>query len=703
MQAKHRSFSFRRWIIASAAAGALMAYTPVMAQPTTPDVPGAAQAATQDVPVTNVVLFSSGVGYFQHAGQVTGDGEASLRFKAAQINDVLKSLVLQDMNGGQVTTVTYPSQDPIDKTLRSFQVDITGNPPLGQLLNQLRGARVTVQFGSEKFTGTVLGVEPKTVIVGEKTVEKQVLNLLSGATIRSIELEELRDLQLEDPALQEELAKALSALAQARDQDKKPVTIAFRGTGQREIRMGYVVEAPVWKTSYRLILGKDVDKPVLQGWAIVENQTDNDWKDVSLTLVSGRPISFQMDLYQPLYIPRPTVELERYASLRPQMYGEGMALGKSAAVEAEGSLPRLAVRGSQLGRDMPAAAAPMASMGGAYAADRAIDASSSVQSVASAEKLGELFSYTVGNVSLPRQKSAMLPIITDQVTVEKLSIYNASVLQKNPLNGARLTNSTDKHLLTGPITVMESSAYAGDAQIDNVPPGQNRLLSYGIDLQMRVDSTKNTTSNSVLTGKISQGVLYVTRKYVATQTYQIENKSDRDRKLLIEHPIRQGWKLVDSPKPEEATETLYRFKTGVEAGKSGSVTVNEETVQDQGVAILPSDPEQLVMYIRTGEIPQQVKDALGKAVEYKQALQETQRQINELNGRLNAITVEQNRIRENMGSVERKSQYYNRLETKLNEQETQIEKIQVERDTLNGKMEQQRRELEEYLKTLSVG
>lgn len=681
-------------------------------QPSPPASPAQSDAAAaQDVPVTRVMLFSSGVGYFEHAGAVTGDGSTELRFKAGQINDILKSLVLQDAGGGVVSTVTYPSQDPIDKTLKSFQVDITGNPPLAQLLNQLRGARVRVTAGGQSFDGTILGVEPKTVVVGEKTMEKQVLNLLNAAAIRSIELDSVATLELEDAALQEELAKALAALAQARDQDKKPVTISFRGQGRRDVRIGYVVETPVWKTSYRLIVGDGDGEDAatrLQGWAIVENQTDNDWNNVSLSLVSGRPISFIMDLYQPLYVPRPVVQPELYASLRPQMYEGGMAgdMMAEATEERMGAVMARRARGSELKAPAAAPASPQmadASLAFGAAAGRPMDAVSSVQSVASAEKLGELFSYSVGSVSLPRQKSAMLPIITDEIKVEKLSIYNASVLQKNPLNGARLTNSTDKHLLSGPITVLERGAYAGDARIDNVPPGQNRLLSYGIDLQTRVDSNKNTTDTSILAGRISQGVLYVQRKHVFSQTYQAENKGDADKTLLVEHPVRQGWKLVDSPKPEEETEQVYRFKAALAAGKQASVTVKQENVSQEAVALLPIDVEQLLLYSRTGEISKEVRDALAKAADLRRAVNDTQRQIREAEARITAITAEQNRIRENMRTVDTKSEYYNRLLKKLNDQEGQIEQHQTQRDDLQSKLEQQRAEYEAYLKGLNVG
>src|SRR6267142_2242728 len=294
-----------------------------------------------DVPVKVVVLFSSGVGYFEHIGTVKGDSSTELRFKTQQINDILKSLVLQDTGQGKVSTIVYPSQDPIGKTLASFQVDISKNPPLGELLNQLRGAKVKVSVGPEMISGTILGLEKRPKAVEKGQIEIWQLNLISGATVRSIPLEEVTRLDLEDPTLQEELGKALTALAESRGQDKKPVTINFQGEGERLVRVGYVVETPIWKTSYRLLFGQPNTKPMLQGWAIVENQTDNDWENVELSLVSGRPISFIQELYQPLYIPRPVVYPELFASLRPQTYEAGMDFAKKEAL-AEASEDRLA-------------------------------------------------------------------------------------------------------------------------------------------------------------------------------------------------------------------------------------------------------------------------------------------------------------------------------------------------------------------------
>src|SRR5206468_5356117 len=180
----------------------------------------------QQVPVKDVVLFTSGVGYFEHFGSVQGNANAELSFKSAQINDILKSLLLEDMDGGKVSVVTYASQEPLERTLRSFEVDLNGNPPLAQILNQLRGSAVTASVaGGAPVTGQVLGVEKKQKPLGEgKMIEVWVMNLLlGGGAIRPVDLEQVAEIKLDDPKLQQELIKALAAVAASRDQDKKPV------------------------------------------------------------------------------------------------------------------------------------------------------------------------------------------------------------------------------------------------------------------------------------------------------------------------------------------------------------------------------------------------------------------------------------------------------------------------------------------------
>jgi len=504
---------------------------------------------------------------------------------------------------------------------------------------------------------------------------------------------------------------------QARDQDKKPVTINFSGTGDRHVRIGYVVETPIWKTSYRLLLGEK-SSAYLQGWAMVENQTEADWNNVSLSLVSGRPVSFTMDLYRPLYATRPVVRPELYAGLTPQTYDDAINARDSVALAKSEGADMLRLRGPAGGTANSPAASPAPRrigydangrpdvaqlseilVGGAAGAS--FDAASSVQPLGSSGRMGELFQYAVGNVTLARHKSAMLPIVNDSVEVERLSIYNEGVLASHPLNGVRMKNTSGKHLLQGPLTVMDQG-YAGDARIDDLPPGQDRLLSYGVDLEALATAKPLGTAMSVTTARVLKGILIVERHVEMSRSYALENKSGKDKAIIIEHPVHPGWTLTDTPKPLETTPLVYRFKGDAPAHKVATLTVKEQSVQNESLAMLPMDVAQLLVYQRTGAIPANVRDAIAKAIALKNAVTDLDRQIAARTQDVNGITAEQGRIRENMKTVSNNTQYYQRLLAKLNEQESTLESLHNDRDALTTKRDAARKELEDYLGNLTI-
>jgi hypothetical protein len=331
-----------------------------------------------------------------------------------------------------------------------------------------------------------------------------------------------------------------------------------------------------------------------------------------------------------------------------------------------------------------------------------LDAAASVASLASADELGELFQYQVPGVSLPRQRSAMIPIVTDEVAVERLSIYNQGVLAKHPLNGARLKNTTGKFLMQGPITVIDDQAYSGDARIEDLPADQSRLLSYAVDLDVRVTSERSSKSATIQTARVVRGVLHLSRKQVRQQDYTVANRADRDKTVLIEHPKHGSFELVDTPEPIETTEALYRFEDRVAGGESSKLTVTEERTYGETVAILNCDLGQLLRYSRSGEIPRKVRDALAEIARRRQALVAVERQIAEREQRIRAITEEQKRIRDNMRTVERNSKYYARLLDKLNAQESAIEKNQLEMDDLRNELDRKRAALEDEINKLNI-
>src|SRR5215211_2730446 len=296
------------------------------------------------LPITQVILFNSGVGHFTRSGEVDGEARVDLTFPEPDVNDLIKSMTLRDLSpNGRVAAVTYDSHDPIDRTLASFAINLNNSPPLAAILTQARGEQVEVTLVSTanqpgNLVGKIMGVEQQQVPSKDGSpVTVSVLNLWCADGVRAVKLGEVQRLRFANPVIENEVRRALETLALSHDAQKKAVSLHFAGEGKRKVEVGYVVENPIWKTSYRLVLDKE-GKPYLQGWAVVENPTDEDWQKVTMALVSGRPISFKMDLYNPLYVARPTVEPELFASLRPPTSGGAIA-GKPALVTTFGTSP----------------------------------------------------------------------------------------------------------------------------------------------------------------------------------------------------------------------------------------------------------------------------------------------------------------------------------------------------------------------------
>jgi hypothetical protein len=688
------------------------------------------------LPVAQVVLFSSGVGYFQREGSIDGDQRVDLTFPTQDINDLIKSMTLRDLDGGHIDAVSYESNVPVERTLQSFAVNLTGNPTFSTLLNQARGEKVEVvlQQGATQpgtLTGPIVGVEHKKVQVGkDAVVDVECLTLWCADGLRSVKLSEVQRLRFLNAIMDSEFKKALETLALGHDMQKKAVSIHFAGEGKRRVKVGYVVENPIWKTSYRLVLDKPKDKaanekqekPYLQGWAVVENTTDEDWSGVRMALISGRPISFQMNLYDALFLKRPVVEPELFASLRPPTYSGGITFGAPppgsgggqgaassaptgllADMDEEGRNKESKARGYRVPREF------LKQEKARYADDlrrnlgENLALGKSVASAASASKLGDYFQYAIDHpVTLPRQKSALLPILGKDVEGERLSIYNEATHAKFPLLGLAFTNTTGMHLTQGPITVYEGGTYAGDARILDLQKGERRLLSYAIDLGTEVQAVPHPENGRLTAVKIVKGILHTTTKLKDSKTYTLVNRNDIDRTLLVEHPNRTDFHLTSKDKPWETAADFHRFKVKVPAGKTVPFTVSEERDFRSETVLTNSDDQSLRLIIQDRVTSPAVKEALAKAIVLRGKMAETQRELQQVERQLRVITEDQDRLRKNLHEMPKEAVAYKRYLKKFDDQETQIEQLQKQQKELQDTEHVRRKDYETYLANLSV-
>ncbi len=282
------------------------------------------------LPVRRVVLYKNGVGYFEHLGRVRGSQDVHVDFTSAQLNDVLKSLTVLDLSGGRITGVDYNSEAPLARRLATLRLALGERPTVAEFLGALRGARVEIRSGAgAAVAGKLLSVEKKTRMGTAGSVEMEQISLISDAgEVRNVDLNTSTSVRIVDRDLNTEVGKYLGLVASAREQDVRRMTISTTGNGERNLYVSYISEVPIWKTTYRIVLpSKEGKKPLLQGWAIVDNTVGEDWNDVELSLVAGAPHSFIQQLSEPYYGRRPVVPLPESVQLSPQTHASTLLRG----------------------------------------------------------------------------------------------------------------------------------------------------------------------------------------------------------------------------------------------------------------------------------------------------------------------------------------------------------------------------------------
>jgi len=700
------------------------------------------------LPVRSVSLFTSGVSYIERGGTVDGNADVALLFPTDQVNDLLKSLVLID-SAGQVQPVTYGTRDPVSRTLQSFAIDVTQPTSRADLLQKLRGARVSVAPNTgPALTGQIVGVETRTEHRPDGTVTDNIptLNLLTDAGLQSVDLNTARAVQILDPRLNQEFKQALSALASGADNARRPVTLHFAGTGRRDVRVGYVGEAPLWKVSYRLLLGGVGTGALgaggaagasnyLQGWALVENTTDDDWNGIHLSLVSGRPVSFIQDLYQPLYLPRPVVPPDVIASPYPQTHGANLqeeqrrltvngsldSVSRAGFVDSNG-VDGIVVNGAPTFKtstgnvqtfagknDSITFAKPYAPQKRVFAlqGDNSLfiteSLKQSVRAQAQGADVGEQYAYNIAiPVTLPRQQAAMIPIVAQDIGGDKVLLYNADTDPKFPLDAVRLRNTTGLHLKGGPVTLFDGGTYAGDARMEDVSPGETRLISYAVDLS--VQGSKDMRGGGIVQTSLylHRGVLSITRSERMEALYQFKSQAAGPRTLVVEQPFQGGTVLVQPAKADERTPDVYRFDLPILPGKTAALTVITERPLYSNITLIDSDLDAISVYANDTSIPAKQRAVLQSIVQQRREIDTLRGGAQARTQRVASFTADQERIRKNMQALDKASPLYKRYAGELDAQETQIQRLRTEAAALSAKADAAAEALHARLDTLTL-
>jgi len=692
-------------------------------------------AASRDVPaelpVRRVVLYKNGVGYFEHEGRVTGTQAVTIDFTSSQLDDALQSLTALDLNGGRISTVDWNSTTPLDQQLKNIPLALGQKPTTTGLYEALEGAQVEVSGGGEApVSGRIVHYEirsEKTATGG--TANHRVLTVVTGdGAIRSIEVTPATSVRILDGGLRRDLDDYLALLASAQNRQMRHVTLAADGTGARTIRVSYISEVPVWKSTYRIVFPSDssaqstdpsaAESAILQGWAVVDNTVGSDWDNVQLSLVAGAPQSFIEPLSQPIYTTRPTVAVPEAENVAPSIH-EGAISQANETVsvngqplqspDARGSVRRglASTANGWLGRGTGSG-----SGGGVVAGLLAesppppppAPAFQDESSSSTPTGFDDFFEYTIAQpVTLHKNQSALVPFLQTKVDAERVTLWNAD--DPAPLRALWLTNSSNLTLDRGSFSVFENGEFAGEGLTDPLHPGEKRLLSYAVDQAVHVSTEGESDTTQLHHIAVHDGILTERSEEIREVTYVVHNAAADARTVILEHPVNDGWKLSSDTRPVETTADHYRFRVVAGAGESARLHVGETHTDFSRWQLVDLDNAQLHVVLAGSDNLAAVQQALAPVLDARAKLHNLDALITAKQKDIDRVEADSTRLHTNIQGLkdsEEERALARRYAGELNSDEDQLQALRKDRADLEQQREAAQQALNDAIRNLSL-
>lgn len=660
-------------------------------------------AAPLGTPVLRRVMLSTGgVGYFEYEAQVSGDQQLSLPVRMDQVDDVLKSIVVFDEKGN-TGFVQLPSRAPLSDIFRGLPFGPAALDSNPALVDALKGSEVSVR-GNDSMSGRIVSVNKEEVKVpgDDATVTRHRVGVMTTGGLKQFVLEEATSVSFSDPVLAKQIEQALTSVAEHREGQGRTLKIRANGSGTRKVTIAYVVEAPLWKSSYRITaLGNG--KAHMQGWAVLENVSGNDWVDVDLTVITGNPVTFRQALYSTYYVSRPEIPVEVLGRILPKPDEGAVAAGErdeSAAMDGVAPPPP---------PPSPAMAAPVFGRAKANGGPRDRPASEAAKPIAaeSKEAATQVTFRMPFNITVLNGQSLAVPIIDTEVPGELLSLYQPETHARHPLAALRLINSSDKSLPGGVLTLYERdkdglTSYNGDAQLATLPTGETRMLSFALDQKVQIDR-EDKMEQRISKATLANGVFKASIVDQRNTIYTIKGAAKEDRKVVIEHPRFAGWELITpDPKSAEMTDTAFRIPFDVKAGATIKQTVTTQWPRDEEQQLVDLGLDVVLAYASNENLTPAQRAAFNRMAEYKRAIDAFDRQIETEGEARDRVFEDQERIRENIKAVPAGSDLQSRYLRSMGQLEDQAESHRKAIDRLQQQRAAEMQKLADYVSGLQL-
>jgi hypothetical protein len=672
----------------------------------------------KDLPVRRVVLYKNGVGYFEHAGAVTGNQRVGIDFTSSQLNDVLQSLTVLDEGGGRIAGVNYNSTTPLAEQLKTLSLGLDDDPTSTELFQALRGQRVEVTGApGGPVNGRLMSIESRTekAGTGDATVEKFYITVVadSGA-VRVVELTPTLSVRPLDAGLQSQVDRYLELLSTARANGLRHLTLNALGQGQRQLRVSYISEVPVWKSTYRIVFPHAESNATIQGWAVVDNTVGADWENVQLSLVAGAPQSFIQPLSQPLYTRRPEIPIAVNAQTTPQTHEaaevvnatpQGAQLGTvlklpsaSQTVEVN-SAPKALMEGTGRGAGYgvgngygPGSGGNIG--GGVYRPSDAFDSGS-----VSTNAFDDFFSYALTQpVTIRKNESAMVPILQEQLPAEHVTLW--SERERAPLRAVWLTNSSKLTLDSGSFSIFENGEFAGEGLLDPIHPGEKRLLSYAVDQAVKVRRADGSSTRTLHHVAMHKGVMVESSTVLTDTNYTIANGADEPRTVVVEHPRAAHSDITSEPAPAETTATGYRFRVVVQPHETATLHVGESAKLDERVSIGQQNNFRAEYLVNVSKYSPDLEQKLRPLIDAETAVIDLDVKINALKQKEKTLADDESRARDNVTAL-KGNEAAKRFIEELTRAEDSLQQARQQRESLEKDREAAQAHLEALIAEIS--
>ncbi len=667
--------------------------------------------------LNRITLFKNGIGFFEGEACVK-EGRFSMEFKKEQMPDVLKTFQIVSENGDCIPFSVFDTAKTLEKTLEDIGINIPPDGSLKELLKQSIGYEVSVKLKSGKtLDGIVLGLDQKTSVSkgGDSIKEPTVVLHLDDGSVKSVPFEDMLSISLKDEGRKAELKRFLEEMRKSKKKEAKALDFVFAGSkSPKRARISYLAEIPVWKVSYRLNM--DGKKGRLSCWAIVENGTSQDWEDVQLSLASGKPISFNYDIYTGRYARRPTLTMPEESTLLPADFQEvvperDLAVQDEEALDKEKRLTKCEKTkmepSSMRGYTPPVPmAAPQMPEEKPEFAEREVSFSREI-SVHSSEVEDTTIYSIAGKVNVPKGKSLSIPLFSKEVKVSKVSVYNADNHSKHPMRVVELTNDTKSAWQTGPLVIFDSGIYTGESILKNIKVGEKKKLSYALDTDIFVSDLGGSIKSIVSRVLCEKGVVYFEYCDEELNEYAIKNKGDSKKKVIIEHPKKYGAVSV-SPKPDEETTDFYRFTVNVGAKETKKLKFKIVTSKTNSVKLLnnPDLATNLSWYLKNKWLSGREADLIKGFISEQMKINELKKELANKEKERDRLIQDLKRARDNYKLYARNGKGASTAESAEKEKlrakyRKKISDIDLEIDAVNDEIEKLQKDIRECEKSLA--